>query len=239
MKFVFLHGLIGNSSNWDQVTDGLKAQGYECLAPEIPYLDRKMCSIEEFADHVYQVLGAAFRDGQSVVVGNSIGGSVALHLSDVFSATFMVGAYTGINRYPLPRARAKVRDWLLKIVHDPAVITDAELEYYMNLYSSLIKSPGSLRHLKRLKTAIESFDHDTLYCKFQSKLHIVHGLFDNLSPPYIFKELKMRFPQITLHEIDNCGHAIPLEQPNKLAEILLKEAARQQIPEIDIHAAVS
>ena len=48
--------------------------------------------------------------------------------------------------------------------------------------------------------------------------------FDWMSPLALkvaFEQMKRDFPRMTLHEVPDCGHAVPMEQPGLLAEILL------------------
>jgi pimeloyl-ACP methyl ester carboxylesterase len=44
---------------------------------------------------------------------------------------------------------------------------------------------------------------------------------DEVSPPATFEQMKRDFPRMSLHEVPDCGHAVPMEQPGLLADILL------------------
>ena len=80
MNFVFVHGLIGEPSNWDLVVDPLRERGVRCIVPEISYFDEKTCQIEDFGEQLWSALPRDVRGTPSVIVGNSIGCSIALYL---------------------------------------------------------------------------------------------------------------------------------------------------------------
>ncbi len=239
MKFVFSHGLIGAPSDWTKVIAALEPLGHECVSLDLPYFKDSITSIKDYSDQAFEALAPEFKDGTAVVVGHSLGGLIALSLSDSFSDVFLVGTYTGFGSYPLPRRKEKVVDWLAELVYDPSAFTQAEIDSYLDLYFSVMKSPGVLRKMKTLKTATADLQHEDYYERFQDKIHLVLGEHDKLSPPEIYFDLKQRFPGFQLHEISECGHAIPLEKPEKLAKILHKFAVERSSTQQNINLKAS
>ena len=221
-SFVFLHGLIGDPSNWDMVIDPLRSNGYACLAPEIPYFDDETTRIEEFAGEVMRQIGNVDPDN-TVVVGNSIGCSIALYLANYFKKAILVAPFTKMYAYPLPRTQENIVKLMVSLVNDPDRLRDNEVSRHVARYRALLDSKGRIHHVRKLKLikrAADSFDHAALYDRWQAKTHVIYAGNDRVSPPSAFEEIGRRHPGLALHRIDDCGHAIPVERPDCLVDVL-------------------
>lgn len=227
MNFVFVHGLIGEPSNWDRVVEPITARGYRCFVPEIHYFDDHSCLIEDFSKHVLDQVPDDVLNTPSVIVGNSIGCSMALYLADRFTEAFLVAPFTKMYSYTLPRSEGNIAGLLKSLVHDPSRLRENEVAKHVERYRALLDSKGRRHHLQKLrkiKAAAEAFDHAGLYAARQGKIHMVYAANDEVSPPSTFEQMKLEYPGMTLHEVPECGHAVPMEQPRLLAEILLAAA---------------
>jgi len=227
MNFVFIHGLIGEPSNWDRVVEPIAARGFQCYVPEISYFDDDTCLIEDFSEQVLAKLPNEVLTSRSVIVGNSIGCSIALYLANHFSEAFLVAPFTKMYSYTLPRSEGNITGLLKSLVHDPSRLRENEVAIHVERYRALLDSKGRKHHLQKLrkiKVSAESFDHAGLYRTYQDKIHMVYAANDEVSPPSTFEQMKLDFPGMTLHEVPDCGHAVPMEQPGLLAEILLAAA---------------
>lgn len=223
MNFVFVHGLIGEPSNWDLVVEPLSERGVRCIVPEISYFDENTCQIEDFGEQLWSALPRDVKGAQSIIVGNSIGCSIALYLADRFTSAYLVAPFTKMYSYTLPRSDSNIAGLLQSLVHDPSRLRENEVAKHVERYRALLDSRGRRHHLQKLrkiKAAAESFDHAGLYRARQAKIHMVYAGNDEVSPPATFEEMKREFPAMTLHEVPDCGHAVPMERPLQLAEIL-------------------
>ncbi len=227
MNFVFVHGLIGEPSNWDLVVEPISARGIRCIVPEIPYFDEATCQIEDFSEQVWANLPKDAVTPNSVIVGNSIGCSIALYLADRFASAYLVAPFTKMYSYTLPRSDSNIAGLMKSLVHDPTRLRENEVAKHVQRYRALLDAKGRKHHLRKLrniKAAAESFDHAGLYEARQDRIHMVYAGNDEVSPPSTFLQMKRDFPRMTLHEVPDCGHAVPMEQPGLLAEILLQAA---------------
>lgn len=229
MNFIFVHGLIGEPSNWDLVVEPIARQGYRCTVPEVNFFDESTYRIEDFSEQMWSSLPRDVTDQPSVIVGNSIGCSLALYLADRCTAACLVAPFTKMYSYPIPRNRDNIASLLQSLVHDPTRLRDNEVARHVERYRGVLDPKGRRKHLQKLrkvKVAAETFDHDGLYRRHQAKIHMIFAANDVVSPPSLFHEMKREFPGMTLHEVPDCGHAVPLERPDLLAEILLEVARR-------------
>ena len=226
MNFVFVHGLIGEPSNWDLVVEPMSARGVCCIVPEIAYFDETTYRIEDFAEQLWAGLPKDATNGRSVIVGNSIGCSIALYLADRFAAAYLVAPFTKMYSYTLPRSDSNIAGLLKSLVHDPSRLRENEVAKHVDRYRALLDAKGRKHHLRKLrniKAAAEGFDHTGLYEARQDRIHMVYAGNDEVSPPATFEQMKRDFPRMTLHEVPDCGHAVPMEQPLILADILMAE----------------
>jgi len=76
---VCLHGLLGGIGNWTSVVEALAAHQYRVLVPVLPMyeLPMKKSNVQGLVDHVH-AFGKALGLDEMVLVGNSLGGQVAL-----------------------------------------------------------------------------------------------------------------------------------------------------------------
>ena len=146
----------------------------------------------------------------------------------VFRAAYLVAPFTKMYSYTLPRSDSNISGLLTSLVHDPSKLRENEVAIHVERYRALLDSKGRKHHLRKLrniKAEAESFDHAGLYRERQSKIHMVYAANDEVSPPATFEQMRLEFPGMTLHEVPDCGHAVPMEQPGLLAEILMAEVS--------------
>lgn len=239
MNFIFVHGLIGEPSNWDLVVEPLIERGVNCIIPEIPYFDEDTYLIEDFAEQTWSKLPHDVVGSDAIIVGNSLGCSIALCLADRFSSAYLVAPFTKMYSYTLPRSDSNIAGLLKSLVHDPSRLRENEVAKHVDRYRALLDSKGRRHHLQKLrkiKGAAEAFDHAGHYDAHQNKLHMVYAGNDEVSPPSTFEQMKRDFPGMTLHEVPDCGHAVPMERPRQLADILLDAVPASFFDALEPHA---
>ncbi|PSQ91796.1 MAG: alpha/beta hydrolase, partial [Bacteroidetes bacterium QH_2_63_10] len=76
---VLLHGMLGDLSNWVDTVDALSKSGYRVLAPVLPVYDFPLSEtgVPRLTKYVHDLVEALELDS-AVLVGNSLGGHVAL-----------------------------------------------------------------------------------------------------------------------------------------------------------------
>src|SRR5690606_1353413 len=76
---VILHGLMGGLSNFDGVVDFFPNKGYKVLIPELPLYNMSLLqtSVQTFAKFTREFV-EHLNLGQVILLGNSLGGHIAL-----------------------------------------------------------------------------------------------------------------------------------------------------------------
>ena len=116
--------------------------------------------IEDFSAQLLEDLPDDVLKSRSVIVGNSIGCSIALHLADRFDAAFLVAPFTKMYSYTLPRSEGNISGLLTSLVHDPSRLRENEVAKHVERYRALLDSKGRRHHLQKLrkiKAAAEGF----------------------------------------------------------------------------------
>lgn len=222
MNFLFLHGLAGNPSDWDSVSKILQNNGHVCIAPEIPYLDSDFHSLDNLASKLKLLIDKDFLDKKSIIVGNSLGGSLALKLGTEVKKITLVASYTTTSTEWIGRGKETLNREINRIFYNPKKLSKEKRLEYEELWSNSTLNRKNFSKLIQLKKAIKNDSLDFLYDTYQSKIHAICGANDQLSPLENFYKLKLDFPKIKITEIKYCGHAIPIEKPNELSKILLQ-----------------
>lgn len=220
MNYLFLHGLAGSSDDWHNTGKELEKFGHRWLAPSIPYLHNNFSTLADLSAVIRKNIPNEFLGENAIVVGNSLGGSMALQLGSRSQRTVLVASYTSTSTQWIGRSIETLDREINRIFYNKNNIPQSKLEEYKSLWKSLTSNKESFSRLKKIKQAIEKSSLDELYEMQQSKTVFVCGLQDEISPLDNFYMLKNKFPQITINTIDNCGHAIPIEKPTELASIL-------------------
>jgi pimeloyl-ACP methyl ester carboxylesterase len=223
MNFLFLHGLAGSNDDWLHTQKLLKEHGHACLAPAVPFLDGDYDSLSDLSAKLRRLIPEHFLGSGSILVGNSLGGPMALLLGQHASSIVLVASHTSISTKRIGRGVDTLNRELDRIFHRPDQLSKEQRERYEQLWSSLTSCRENFKKLGRIKRAIGQDDMDRYYRAYQSKIHVICGEEDQLSPIENFIALKQQYPAIRMSRIPRCGHAIPIEKPTQLARILLKE----------------
>lgn len=223
MNFLFLHGLAGSPNDWFATGKYLALNGHAWYAPGIPYFEAEYSSIGDLTAKIRTTIPGFFLDEQSIIVGNSLGGSVALHLGEKSNLIALVACHISFSTRWIGRGVETLNREIESVFYDTSNLTKEMKTQYEELWVSLTKNRRSFSKLRKIKRAITRDNLDALYEQMQSKIHAICGAEDKLSPLENYIELKNRFPGIAINKISECGHAIPIEKPLELANLLIKK----------------
>lgn len=224
---VLLHGMLGDLSNWTHTIEDLAHQGYRVITPVMPVYDLPLrkTSVPGLASYMHDFMQHIGLD-QTVLVGNSLGGHIALlyaldHPERV--AAMVLSGSSGIYEAHLGTStmrrydREFIRERTELTFYDPVHATDELIDEMLELVSD---RPRALRLIKIARSADKEIVTDQLG-QLDMPTLLVWGNNDVITPPDVGEEFRDRMPNAELHFIDKCGHAPMIEHPQTFNEIML------------------
>ena len=222
VTFVFLHGLFGRAADFDRVRV-LLPERFPSLAPELPIASGSgsLDSIDQLVDFVEGELDAS-GSGPFVLVGNSLGGHVAIRTALAAperiaglvlagsSGLFERGLESGVPRRP---ERSWVAAKVSEVFHDPVHATDALVDETRAIlldrrrYLSLVRLARSAKQ-ENLASVLPGLSAPTL---------LLWGAEDRITPPETARDFERLLPRTRLLFQPSCGHAPMIENARKFA----------------------
>ncbi|MGB5105692.1 MAG: 2-succinyl-6-hydroxy-2,4-cyclohexadiene-1-carboxylate synthase [Candidatus Zixiibacteriota bacterium] len=155
---IFLHGFMGISDDWCEVTEQLKSQ-YRCITPDMPGhgrsglpIRREMITIESVADGIIALM-EQLKLKKATLVGYSLGGRAALFTAlrhpDKIHGLVLESAGPGLEDEYERRVRTALDDdraYHLRVQGLDPFLDDW---YKAPLFESLNRFPDKLERLKR------------------------------------------------------------------------------------------
>lgn len=229
---IFLHGLFGALSNFEQ-TFGHFARQYRVVVPllpiyTLPILNTNVKALAEFLDRFIRYKGWK----EVNLLGNSLGGHVALVYSRMrpekvrsLILTGSSGLYENAFGGSFPRREDKeyLRKKIALTFHDPKHVTDALVE---ECYETVNDKGKLIRILALAKSAIRHNMAKEIP-RMTMPVLLIWGRQDTITPPHVAEEFHALFPNNELHWIDACGHAPMMEHPDEFNRILEKWLAEK------------
>jgi pimeloyl-ACP methyl ester carboxylesterase len=226
---VFLHGLFGTNEHWEPTLHALGST-HRALALALPIFELPPddLSVAGLRRHVEGFLEAE-RLGPAVVVGNSLGGHVALdlalHAPARVRALVLAGSSGLLERsftrgVPHRPSAAFVREKMAEVFHDPSLVTP---QWVDAIRDALGRRSYALRVL-RVSRSARRYNLEARLGEIRCPTLLVWGLEDRITPREVALRFLQGLPQATLRLIPECGHAPMIERPETfspfLAEVL-------------------
>ena len=224
---VLLHGMLGDLSNWVDTVESLSENGYRVLAPILPVYDFPLSEtgVPRLTEYVRAFMETLELDS-AVLVGNSLGGHVALlHALNhpgtvhalVLSGSSGVYETTMGSSFFRRQDREFIKERTEMTFYDPAHATEELVDEMVEIVND---RPRAFRLLKFARSADEETVTEQLSQLDMPSL-LVWGRNDVVTPPEVAEEFRDRMPNARLEFIDECGHAPMIEHPDTFSALTL------------------
>jgi pimeloyl-ACP methyl ester carboxylesterase len=219
---VFLHGLLGLNEHWTPVVERL-SERYCCLRMQAPLLELRGadCSVEGATRLMQNAIGEHV-DGPAVLVGNSLGGHIAMRIAletpDRVRALVLTGSSGLFERtFEKDVQHRPSKEWIEKKIRELfADGANAPDEAIDRAYQELSDRQAA-RALVRLSKSAKNDHMGERMTGIRTPTLLVWGRDDIVTPPRVAEEFCSLIPGARLHWIDRCGHAPMIERPDEFA----------------------
>jgi pimeloyl-ACP methyl ester carboxylesterase len=223
---IFLHGLMGNLSNFKHQVDYFSSRGYEVVVPLLPLYSMPLATtsvssltkfVKKFIDHRGYT--------KVILVGNSLGGHIALLFQKLYPSylkSIVLSGSSGLyeaamgNSYP----RRGDRDYIAERVRDVFHIKEVATEELIDqVFSTVNDRMKAIKTLAISKSAIRHNMAEDI-TSFHLPVCLIWGRQDAVTPPEVADKFHELLPNSDLFWIDNCGHAAMMEHPQEFNTIV-------------------
>ena len=242
---LFLHGFMGSTKEWLEVIEKF-SEKYYCLLVDLPghgktvTTDDTDYTMPECAHQLIKTLRDRFTFESYNLIGYSMGGRLAYYLllenPELFHSALIASATPGLktsedqttrkqkdsllaNRLAMEPYEQFLDDWYAQPLFVSLAVNEALLERTKKHKSE--NSPEALaKSLRYMGTGAMPSLWERLG-EIKTKLHLIAGAKD-AKFKMINDDVVQGNPMITSEIVDNCGHAIHLEQPDSFCTIVKK-----------------
>ena len=222
---IVLHGLMGNLSNFNEVTRFFKERNFKVIMPvlpiyELPLLKTSVKELAKFLDNF--IIHKKIKD--FVLMGNSLGGHIGLYYTKMFNKAkgMILTGSSGLYEKGMGSGYTKRGDYNVikkkveEVFYSPEV---ASKELVDEVFETVNDRSKLIKILAMAKSAIR---HNMAADLPKMKLPtcIIWGKNDNVTPPNVADEFHKLLPNSNLFWIKKCGHAPMMEHPSKFNKIL-------------------
>ena len=223
---IFLHGLMGNLSNFQHQVDYFSTRGYEVVVPLLPLYSMPLATtsvssltkfVKKFIDHRGYT--------KVILVGNSLGGHIALLFQKLYPSSLksiVLSGSSGLyeaamgNSYP----RRGDRDYIAERVRDVFHIKEVATEELIDqVFSTVNDRMKAIKTLAISKSAIRHNMAEDI-TSFHLPVCLIWGRQDAVTPPEVADKFHELLPNSDLFWIDHCGHAAMMEHPQEFNTIV-------------------
>jgi pimeloyl-ACP methyl ester carboxylesterase len=223
---IFLHGLMGTLSNFQNQVSYFSQRGYEAVVPLLPLYTMPLPTtsvtsltkyVKKFVDHRGY--------GKVVLVGNSLGGHIALLFQKMFPervAGIVLAGSSGLyesamgNSYPRRGDRNYIAERVRDVFYVKEVASDELIDQVFDTVNDRMKA---IKTLAISKSAIRHNMAEDIKT-FNVPVCLIWGRQDAVTPPDVADKFHELLPNSELNWIDNCGHAAMMEHPEEFNTIV-------------------
>lgn len=219
---VILNGLLGQNEQWFPLLHSIVSRG-ECLLIQPPLLQMKGagCTVVGVTRVVESVLDTLI-DRPAVLVGNSLGGHIALRIAmdrpELVRGIALVGS-SGLFERSFEQGVQKdpSRDWLDRKIRE-LFADDSRLDPNLvdRVHQELRSRTSARAFVKLGRSAKRDYLGDMLH-RVHAPVDLIWGRQDIVTPPSVAHDFHRLLPNARLTWLEDCGHAPQLEQPDLLA----------------------
>lgn len=223
---IILHGLMGNLSNFDQVFSYFSKKGFRVIMPELPIYTLPLLKTNVKNLSLFVKRFTEFKEIDNyILIGNSLGGHVALYHAKSFPERVKGLVLTGSSglyensmgeSYPKRGNYEYIEKKAQEVFYDPKVATK---EIVDDVYDTLNNRNKLIRTIAIAKSAIRHNMASDLP-KMTMPVCLIWGKNDIVTPPEVAEEFHKLLPNSELNWVDKCGHAPMMEHPEEFNRIL-------------------
>lgn len=230
MIYLF-HGLIGDADHYLYVAEKLCAKGYRVCVPD---LDFQTYDVEYYRRMFQDRIDA--EGTPTILVGNSIGCLLATQLQAEQVGYVLTAPPFDYSNNIVPLGRGQSEAYIKTLYSNHGNIRN-ETQFLRSATIKLDQMMSDRRMIKRvrsLKAQSLSFLTQNRLPRLASRIRFVIGADDFTTPITDFKQfVRSKTPKAGLSVLKGCGHAIPVEKPTLLANIIAKQAMKIGITKVN------
>ncbi|MFL2563919.1 MAG: alpha/beta fold hydrolase [Flavobacteriales bacterium] len=216
---IFLHGLMGALSNFEQTANIIAKGGYRVIIPSLPIytLPILKTSAKGISRFLEKFIGDLKLKDVSLL-GNSLGGHVALIFTKnnpkIVKRLLLTGS-SGLyekamgDTFPRREDYNYIKEKTQDVFFDPKIATKVLVD---EVFESVNSREKVIRILAIAKSAIRHNMAKELPNMKQNTC-LLWGKNDTVTPPEVAKEFHKLLPNSDLFWFDKCGHAPMMEHP--------------------------
>ncbi len=222
---VCLHGMFGGLSNFDYLARHLRDER-TVVIPELPlYKGRGRClQIQALADWLFEYVFDRFEFGDVILVGNSLGGHIALECALTqpgrVKALILTGS-SGLFEQNFGRSRPRRFDREYIRTQAQQTFYDYKLDdCVIDEIEQILGSNRKLARLLKIARATHEYNMEAYLEAVRQPCLLIWGRNDRITPSSVAETFLKLLPNATLEWIEECGHAPMMEHPEKFMTLI-------------------